>query len=366
MKKFRLAAVIGRFQPFHNGHLDLLRHAAGIAEQVVVIIGSTEQPRSLRNPFTFEERRAMIGASCSDIDPDVLSVPDTPYDLPAWQQRVQLAVASVSPSLKKGEVTIVGCNKDSSTFYLGLFPQWTHTDPLRDGKVDVELNATIIREQMFNATHVIDRDREWWLKVDGRCAVPEPVASMLTGFVGTPEFQSLQREHEFVRDYRARMRFVGAPYAPTMQTVDAVVIQGGHVVLVKRGSFPGKGLGALPGGYVNQDETLIEAAIRELREETLINVPDNIIRSSIIASMTFDDPHRDPRGRVFTQAFLIDLDHELQNRIRRWGTSKSGLSRIEGGDDAAKATWVPVSELDPQRMYADHYHIIGKMLGFKK
>ena len=69
--------------------------------------------------------------------------------------------------------------------------------------------------------------------------------------------------------------------ALALMTVDAVVVQSGHILLVKRGDMPGKGLWALPGGFLNQEETMLDGAIRELKEETKIKVPVPVLKGSI-------------------------------------------------------------------------------------
>jgi bifunctional NMN adenylyltransferase/nudix hydrolase len=97
MKKYQLACVIGRFQPFHKGHLDLINRALETAEKVVILIGSAGQPRTIRNPFTYNERAGMIDESVQAPFGRFSSMPlhDTTYDLPDWQQRVQSAVSSM-------------------------------------------------------------------------------------------------------------------------------------------------------------------------------------------------------------------------------------------------------------------------------
>ena len=60
MKKYNLAVVIGRHQISHRGHELLKRNALEIADQVLIIIGSSFQSRNPRNPFTWQERQAMI------------------------------------------------------------------------------------------------------------------------------------------------------------------------------------------------------------------------------------------------------------------------------------------------------------------
>ena len=54
------ALLIGRFEPVHSGHLALLQEALRQAPQVIVVVGSAWQPRSPKNPFTWQEREAML------------------------------------------------------------------------------------------------------------------------------------------------------------------------------------------------------------------------------------------------------------------------------------------------------------------
>ena len=107
--------------------------------------------------------------------------------------------------------------------------------------------------------------------------------------------------------------------------VDAVWIQAGRVLLVRRGRPPFRGFWALPGGFVELRETVEEALIRELREETgLAGRPVAIVG-------VYSGPHRDPRKPTTSVAFLV--------------SGRAG--RPVGGDDAASAAWVPLSEAHP-------------------
>lgn len=109
-------------------------------------------------------------------------------------------------------------------------------------------------------------------------------------------------------------------------TVDIVIFtieQGAlKVLLVKRGIEPFAGQYAIPGGFVLENESLDQAAMRELREET------GVAEVYLEQLYSFGDPKRDPRGRVITVAYyaLISAEH----------------SQLRAGADAAAAAWFAV------------------------
>ena len=113
-----------------------------------------------------------------------------------------------------------------------------------------------------------------------------------------------------------------------------------QVLLIKRRSWPHEGMWAIPGGFVNMDESLETAAKRELQEET--NVQDVYLEQLY----TFGDPGRDPRTRVITVVYFALLDSE---RLQ-----------VKAGDDAADVCWFSVYHL-PQLAF-DHAKILSYAL----
>ncbi len=118
--------------------------------------------------------------------------------------------------------------------------------------------------------------------------------------------------------------------------VDVVLLAEKHVLLVTRGSEPYKGLFALPGGFVEEGELLVDAARRELFEEV------GVCCSSLRFFGLYDDPHRDPRGRVVSVGFVGVLD---------------SLVALQAGSDAASASWVSLEAVD--RLAFDHKKLLA-------
>src|ERR671931_2424050 len=122
----------------------------------------------------------------------------------------------------------------------------------------------------------------------------------------------------------------GSRYPRLAVTVDLVVLtvrdEALKVLAVTRRSQPFQGRWALPGGFVEVDESLDQAAGRELAEET--GLPPGVVHLEQLAS--YGDPKRDPRGRVVTVAYLA---------------LAPDLPTPRAGDDAAGADWVEVRKL---------------------
>lgn len=343
-KKF--GVFIGRFQPFHDGHAQIIRQALDEVDHLLILIGSSNRARNTRNPFTFYERAQMIRESFhwehEQGKFSFIPVEDVPSD-DRWEMNVRIDVADQIEALTKGaphEIFLCGQNKDASSFYTNKFPEWGQIGFKSEHYL---ISATDIRERYFSALPEI---------VEGY--LPSGTIKFLQGFKTDPAFLWLM-DYFKARRKRDEM-WAAAPYPNKDQCADALVVQSGHVLLVVRDKFPGKGLLALPGGHVNVDERIRTAATRELREESKISdhngkVPAGRLDSYIVAEKRYDDPYRSDFGRVISHAFLYRLPDSKQ------------LWKVTGSDDAAHAGWYPVAELDQTRFHDDHFHIIQDMLG---
>jgi bifunctional NMN adenylyltransferase/nudix hydrolase len=368
-KEYQVAVFIGRFQPFHNEHYAVLKKALEIADKVLIIVGSYRVAPNIQNPLTYEERVEMISSLLSDKTVfkseygdqaettvergdihrvEFIPVRDHYYNDNLWVSEVQQKTAQyINPG---DSVAIVGAYKDSSSYYLNLFPQWDFVTV----KQERFLNSTDIRNAMYKRTKPLgiynpyhpnnahDSVEDWGFLAD----VPSKLAGWLTyKYMKTERYHNHVLEYNHLQEYKKKWE--AAPFPPTFVTVDSVVICSGHVLVVKRKFEPGKGLYALPGGFIKQNETLVDAAIRELKEETAIDVQKVVLKNNVTDSKVFDYPSRSLRGRTITHAYKIKL--------------KDGeLPRIVASSDADKVQWMALADvyLNEDKFFEDHFHII--------
>ena len=334
--KYDYMVFIGRFQPFHLGHKEVVDKALELGNKVIILIGGYGKSRSPRNPWTFDERRDMIRYVYGNSNRIIIqAIRDFTYNDSKWLEQVQTTVDSVIMDYGttfgngKAKIGLIGCAKDHTSYYINLFPQW--------GNESVEflnpINATDIRYALFEDTF-----SGWEHFVPNTIVQNKDIRPVVKG---------LLYEYNYYKEYKdAHSK---NPYPAQHLTADTVVVQSGHVLLVKRRASPGKGLLALPGGFKHDNETFKQAALRELKEETKIKVPLAVLEGSITKTFMADYPHRSERGTVVSHVYKVEL--------------KPGpLPKVKGSDDAEKALWMPISEIREDQMFEDHYHIIREMV----
>lgn len=130
-------------------------------------------------------------------------------------------------------------------------------------------------------------------------------------------------------------------------TVDCIVLKYNKsaisILLIKRGNDPFKNQWALPGGFLDMDESPEVGVQRELKEETGLEVKE------VIQIGAFGKPDRDPRGRVISISFLSIV--------------KAGNDTIKAASDASEVRWFSIHDL-PNPLAFDHKEIIEEALKF--
>lgn len=349
-KMHTLAIFIGRFQPFHVGHMDVVENALAQSDSLLILVGSSYRPRSWKNPFLYNERVSFIREATRGAAKPVATLPlvDTLYNDRAWTTNVRTAVTlhmrKVGLDPDQTKILLVGLEKDKSSQYLNWFPSWAlkSISPTRhNGDV---ISATDLRGGLFFGEDVTDLADRFG---------HQQVAAVQQWMDQRPDaVDTIRKEGAFVRSYQDRIDAAEAVYGYPIpiNTADAVVIQSGHILMVERKMEPGKGLWALPGGHIDPEETAEVACLRELYEEAGLDMPKGAMRGRLRARRVFDHPDRSERGWVRTEAFVF----ELQDR--------KTLEKLKAGDDAANARWVPITEITPDTIFEDHFDIIQALV----
>lgn len=132
------------------------------------------------------------------------------------------------------------------------------------------------------------------------------------------------------------------PYPRPSLTVDVALVTrepASRVLLIQRKADPFAGKWALPGGFVDENEPLADAARRELKEETGVEQAD------LEQLHTFGDPGRDPRGWTVSVAYLALVTPDQLKPV--------------AADDAAAVDWFPLADLPP--LAFDHADILARV-----
>lgn len=326
---YDLAVIVARMQPMHLEHENLIKTALSKAHKVLLLLGSDGAAPSLRNPFSVSQRAAMVRLRFPTEHLMIEGLRDMSYQNHLWVQEVKSKIE------KHGADSIVmfrGGRGDSENIKSD-FPEYHH----EVFEVTKAISGTAIREQFFEGNYV-----------EG---VSEEIREELEAFNSTSQYHVLKAEYKAAKAYRES--WSNSPFPPIFMAADNLVtwyrtsISKPRVLLIERKSEFGNGKWALAGGYVEVDQTLIEAARAELEEETSL---DTSLIPYDKPPVIFDAINRSARGRMLTALFHNEIHQDTE-------------PFVEGGDDAARAFWIPLMELrlHERRMFSDHYHLIGKI-----
>ena len=342
MRDFHYGIYIGRFQPLHIGHEQVIRNALERVETLIIIVGSSDMARTPVNPFLYDERAAMIRSAFShEVSTGrIITVPlyDYEHDFD-WASNLKKGVteAILNHANKGGirlhgirdfKIALTGYGKDASSYYLDMFPEW---DNIQIGAQHGTINASDIRYDWLRRLPRFAPD-----------AVSPKVLQFLKEFSLTETFKDLVAYREAVDDDKAR--YGKGPFL----AADALVTWRGKVLLVTRGKAVGRGCLAMPGGFVEPNERMMDAALRELREETTIDGAD--IADFYVGFQLADNPRRSLRGRLVSMVYHFAIPDEVE------------VKRPEGADDAAHADWYVFEEQHTGRFFEDHHTLIANML----
>ena len=367
--KYDAAVYIGRFQPTHKAHISIMKQGLDITNHLIIALGTQRSAQNLKNPWSVEQRISMIVSELGfkkydDDDSNHLFLNDDTYLFEKYDENLKVRkwlvfvivkdylyndnnwIAELQQKVKGGincilntktpSIILIGAQKDKSSYYLDLFPQWDKKMfDLENYYDNLPTSSTRIRDWYFaGGLDVIKTE------------LPESVYFKLKEQQNTEWFKILSEENKYYIDYQKQ--FSNTPFPVIFTTTDVVLVKSGHVLLVRRKAKPGVNLLALPGGFLNEKEWLVDCALRELKEETRIKVDRKVLKEHIVEKREFDHPERSLRGRSITYAYYIKLPDGGE------------LPEVKGGDDARAALWMPIGDLalHEKEFFEDHLHII--------
>lgn len=350
IQKYDYSVYIGRFQPYHRGHAHIVESALKLANKLIIVVGSHNKPIDWKDPWTSAERIEMIKAA---LTPEQLervhfqTVEDRLYQNKEWEASIYDAVDSILMDYSKlrvnhsdpsrvARICLVGYEKDDSSFYLKSFPKWTFEGVPAYAYLKDIINATDIRNALYEEKLPAD-------------LVPHGTLIKLAKWMDTDAYRYVKEWFEFDKNYQKPYEVL--PYGTNFYCADNVIIQSGHVLLIKRKDFPGKGLWALPGGHINGNENAFVASLRELEEETGLKIPEKVLVGSFQGEKLFDHPERSLRGRCGKKVGrTVSVSHCY---VLNGGND---LPRVRPADDAAEAWWFTLAEVRKMRdqLFEDH------------
>ena len=133
-------------------------------------------------------------------------------------------------------------------------------------------------------------------------------------------------------------------YKNPIPTVDVILQKGSEVLLIKRKNEPFKDHLALPGGFVNQGEKVETAALREVSEETSLEI------ELVDILGVYSDPNRDPRRHILTVVFI--------------GIILKGVPNPK--DDSSEIQWIQLDDIQKKDLAFDHKQILSDYTQWRK
>ncbi len=276
MKK---ALWIGRFQPFHLGHLSAVKQIRkdGV-EKLIIGVGSAQEKHTLKNPFTYEERKELISRTLNEnitLEYNIIPIPDFNND-EQWKKYILQKLSKKKQT--KG---------------------WSDYEIETDYGFDAVYSGNPWVKSIFENMNVKDIDET---------KVPISGSNIRTMIADNENLESLMSKSaiEYLNEIDAIKRLrdlTPKPRNPYLAT-DAIIEINNSIVLVKRKNEPKKY--ALPGGFVEYGESAENAAIREAKEETNIDFKITNLLGF------YSNPKRDPRNHIASAVYYGRGNGELK------------------------------------------------------
>jgi len=214
------ALFIGRFQPFHNGHLTSIRYGLSVSERIIIAIGGYQLASSPFDPWSALDRKKMILKSLTPEERkkvQFILLRDRLYDEELWKENLTTEIHFLTK--KNSKIVIIGHIKDQTSYYLNIFPQWNF---IETGNFD-NINGTDIRRLFFQNKTITTRD------------VPQIVLDFLLKFKMTNSFKSLQNQFN---KYNLQDKFNADGLLSSLNLKDSILLRVGSYILLKKSKLP--------------------------------------------------------------------------------------------------------------------------------
>lgn len=333
---YAASVFIGRFQPFHKGHLNSVVFALKHSKKLIIVLGSYRASPSLRAPWSAEERIEMI-KSCLSISQIkriyFVKVRDRLYCEELWIHNLKGEISKVTEN--REPVAIIGHEKDSSSYYLRIFPQWKF---LETGNFN-GIHATDIRKQFFLSPHFKSLDEK----------IPQGVEKWLKKYRKSSFFNQLKVKFLYADKFLKNKKNI----LPT-QVCNSILYCSGYILFVKSKDPLKKGLYSLPEAKPIQNEEHKKCSIRGLLEETNISIPIKKIEASFQKERIFNYPERFPLCKQISQTYFYQLNETF-------------LPNLFPGKNIESVEWILLDDvyLLEQQIYSDHFQMVQWFLGYK-
>ena len=352
MKKYDNAFIIMRAQIFTKGHIHLIKEAGKVSNSVVIILGSANEPRTFKNPFTINERKKVIRNYFNKNKPNFEitfdELEDEPINPNKFNKNLKLLIGGYADKGLDKQVLISSNKEDDHLKRESWLDNIIDVHTIEALKVanDKSISASYIREIFFDHhVDILSRFPE---------VIPKVTLDFLINFSSnnTFDYDRLCNEYYEIRDNQKKYgkgKFYTSDALIYRKTLNDEI----EILTVVRGGAVGNGLYAMAGGFVDGNETYYDAIIRELDEELSIG---KYIQNNI--------PVKKVKGYGFEDFFERDLRGDVRTMVHVFKFNENDIAnvRIKAGDDAKEFAWKNINDLNNENMYSDHYHIIRDLL----